>query len=311
MTAAMPRAIRRPPAAAVRMRGVALVLVMWTIALMAVLLGSFALIARTENLQSRHVFDAVTARYDAETGLERAVYELRNADPGQRWVADGRPYEFEFNGARVTVEITDESGKIDLNSADPTLLTSLFISVGVDLNRAEALADAIEDWRDPDDVPQKLGAEANEYRQAGLAYAPRNAPFQTVSEVQQVLGMDYELFRRIEPAVTIFATSAMPNPAFAPLEALRALPNMTDDYAEQIIALRQSTPPGDPSARPLALPDGTPIVANGGGLSYSVKSRAALPNGTSTVLEATIRLGGVGNSGRPYTVLRWRDGEAS
>jgi general secretion pathway protein K len=36
-----------------------------------------------------------------------------------------------------------------------------------------------------------------------------------------------------------------------------------------------------------------------------------LPNGVSTVLDASIRLGGVGTTGRPYTILRWRDGEAS
>lgn len=293
------------------MRGVALVLVLWAIALMAVLLGSFAIIARTENLESRHVFDTVTARYDAEVGLERAIFELRNADPAQRWVADGRPYEFDFDGARVSVELTDESGKIDLNTADPTMLTSLFISVGVDLNRAQALADAIQDWRDPDDVPHEQGAEANEYKAAGYSYVPRNAPFQTVSEVQQVFGMDYDLYQKIEPAVTIYSNNGTPNPAFAPFEALRALPDMTDDLARQIIELRQSVIPGQPGAQPLVLPNGTPIVANGGGLTYSVKSRAVLPNGVSTVLDASIRLGGVGVSGRPYTVLRWRDGEAS
>jgi general secretion pathway protein K len=111
--------------------------------------------------------------------------------------------------------------------------------------------------------------------------------------------------------VTIYSSSGTPNAAYAPLEALRALPNMTDDLAQQIIALRQSMIPGQPGAQPLVLPDGTPIVANGGGLTYSVKSRAVLPNGVSTVLDASVRLGGVGTSGRPYTVLRWRDGEAS
>ena len=294
-----------------RQRGVALVIVLWAVALMTVLLGSFALIARTENMESRHVFDTVTARYDAEAGLERAVYELRNVDPSQRWVADGRPYEFDFEGAHVSVELTDETGKIDLNTADPVMLTSLFVSVGVDLNRAQALADAIEDWRDPDDLPREQGAEANQYRAAGLNYVPRNAPFQTVSEVQQVYGMDYELYGKIEPAVTIYSSSGTPNPAYAPIEALRALPNMTEDLAQQIIALRQSTIPGQAPAQPLVLPDGTPIVANGGGVTYSVKSRAQLPNGVSTVLDASIRLGGIGTSGRPYTVLRWRDGETS
>jgi general secretion pathway protein K len=294
-----------------RTRGVALVLVMWVIALMAILLGSFALIARTENLESRHVFDATTARYDAEAGLERAVYELRNADPSQRWIADGRPYEFTFENAQVQVEITDESGKIDLNVADATMLTSLFMSVGVDQQTAESLSDCIQDWRDPDDVPLAQGAEAEQYKQVGLSYGPRNAPFQTVSEVQEVFGMTYELYQKIEPAVTIYSGTPTPNPAFAPLEALRALPGMTDDFAQQIIALRQQMLPGQPGAQPLTLPDGTPIVVNGGGLTYSVKSRAVLPNGVSTVLDASIRSGGVGASGRPYTVLRWRDGESS
>lgn len=301
----------RPERGRQRQQGVALVIVLWAVALMTVLLGSFALIARTENMESRHVFDTVTARYDAQAGLERAVYELRNVDPSQRWVADGRPYEFDFEGAHVRVELIDESGKIDLNTADPLMLTSLFVSVGVDLNRAQALADAIEDWRDQDDLPREQGAEANEYRAAGLKYVPRNAPFQTVSEVQQVFGMDYELYGKIEPAVTIYSGNGTPNPAYAPLEALRALPNMTDDYAQQIIALRQSTIPGQAPAQPLLLPDGSPIVANGGGVTYSVKSRAQLPNGVSTVLDASIRLGGIGTSGRPYTVLRWRDGETS
>ena len=43
-----------------RQRGAALILVIWVIAFMGVLLGSFSLIARTENLQSRHLFDATT-----------------------------------------------------------------------------------------------------------------------------------------------------------------------------------------------------------------------------------------------------------
>ena len=37
--------------------------------------------------------------------------------------------------------------------------------------------------------------------------------------------------------------------------------------------------------------------------------RATLPNGSSTRLDATIRLGGQGVGGRPFVVLRWRDGE--
>jgi general secretion pathway protein K len=295
-------------------RGAALILVMWVIALMGVLLGSFTLIARTENLQARHLFDATTARYAAEAGLERAVFELRTNDPAKRWVGDGRPYEFEFDGAHVRVELTDESGKIDINSADDQLLQALFESVGVDPVHAIELSDALQDFRDPDDIPRPQGAEAATYKSLGLPYAPRNQPFDTVSEVQQVLGMNYQLYSKIEPAITIYSGGQRPNPAYAPLEVLMALPGMTQELAQQLIAARQQIQPGQPGQAGqagLTLPDGTPIMANGGGTTYTIKSRATLANGASTVLDASIRLGGVAAAGRPYTVLRWRDDEAS
>ena len=291
--------------------GAALILVMWVIALMGVLLGSFTLIARTENLQSRHLFDATTARYAAQAGLERAVFELRGNDPAKRWVGDGRPYEFEFDVAHVRVELTDESGKIDINSADDQLLQALFESVGVDPQHATELSDAIQDFRDPDDIPRPQGAEAATYKSLGLAYGPRNQPFDTVSEVQQVLGMNYQLYSKIEPAITIYSGSQRPNPAYAPLEVLMALPGMTQELAQQLIAARQQIQPGQPGQAGLTLPDGTPIMANGGGTTYTIKSRATLATGASTVLDASIRLGGVAAAGRPYTVLRWRDDEAS
>src|SRR5580765_1064457 len=260
-----------------RQKGVALILVMWVIALMAVLLGSFALIARTENLESRHMFDTTSARYDAIAGVELALAQLRNPDPMQRWVADGRPYEFPYEGATVKVEITNESGKIDLNVADSVTLMALFQSIGLDLGAAEALSDAIQDWRDADQQVRPHGAEAPQYAAAGLDYGPTNLPFQTVTEVQQVLGMNYEIYKKIEPAITVYSGTRTPNAAFAPYEALMAITGMTQPLAQQIIATRQAMPPGTAGAiEGLTLPGGAAIVASGGGLTYSIKSKATL-----------------------------------
>ncbi|KAB2901838.1 MAG: general secretion pathway protein GspK [Dokdonella sp.] len=293
-------------------RGLAFVLVLWVVAMLTILLGSFSLIARTENLQARHMFDTTQARYAAEAGLNLAVYELRKADPMLRWVGDGRPYTFGFGEAEVEVRITDDSGKLNLNSADPATLTNLFVARGVAPDRAEALAAAIRDWVDGDDETSPNGAEEADYKAAGLAYGPANAPFTTVSELQQVLGMNYALFSQVEPALTLFSAQGTPNAQYAPLEALEALPDMTAECAQQIIAQRQAIQPGDPA------PMGEPLcgvsigaVAGGGGVTYSVQSRATLPNGASTTLDATVRMGGVNAAGRPFVILRWRDGENS
>lgn len=296
--------------APLRQHGVALILVMWITTLLAILLGSFALIARTENLEARHLFDTTRTRYAAEAGLNFAVFQLRLPDPMLRWVADGRPNEFEYEGFKITVAVTDDSGKIDLNTADVNILTAMFVGNGIDPTKAEQLAAAIIDWRDPDDIITPNGAESNEYKAAGYAYVAANKPFTTVSEVQQVIGMNYEIYRRIEPALTLYTGRGNPSAAYAPFEALMAIPGMTAAAANQIIQQRQQLAAGTPQTG-LALPDGTPIVADGGGLTYSIKSRAKLPNGASTLLDATIRMGGASNEGRPYVVLRWRDGETS
>ena len=303
---------RRDRVAPARARGVAFVLVLWVIAMLSILLGSFSLIARTENLQARHLFDTTQARYAAEAGLNLAVYELRKNDPLARWVGDGRPYTFAFGDAEIEVRITDDSGKIDINAADETMLTNLFSARGVELDKAQALAAAVLDWRDPDDMALPNGAELPEYKAAGLAYGPKNAPFDTVSELQQVLGMDYALYEQLESSLTIYSGRAAPNAGFASAETLAAMyPDASPEQLQELIRQRQAMAPGDPAAAGIMLPDGTPLVAGGGGLTYSVKSRATLPNGASTTLDATIRMGGINAAGRPYVILRWRDGEAS
>jgi general secretion pathway protein K len=292
-----------------RARGVALLLVLWAVVLLTILLGGFVLVARTESLQSRFLLDATRARYAAEAGMARAAYELRRADPLTRWVADGRSYPLEFDGAKLSVEVIDESGKIDLNASDEVLMLGVFLAVGIEEPKARALVDAIMDWRDPDDLVRTNGAEDREYEAAGLAYKPANIGFATIGEVQQVLGMDYELFAKLEPYVTVYSRNPRPNPSFAAPLVLQAMSGMDAQLAQDLVARRWQLDPQQLAATPLLMPDGTPLVAAGGGVTYTVRAKATLPNGTWTLLDATIRLGGA-PGGRAYSILRWREGSA-
>ena len=295
-----------------RQKGIALVLVLWVSVLITVLLASFSLSARVEALQGRNLLDSTRARYAAAAGLHRAAYELRGNNPDTRWVADGRVYPIEFEGAEIEVEIYDETGKVDLNVAEPMLLAALFELGGAEKNDAEALAAAVVDWRDPDDLVGVNGAEAGEYKGAGLPYKPRNAPFETVSELQQVLGMSFELYRELEPLLTIYSGRAQPNPAFAAPEVLQLIPGMTPDSVQLFVQQREQAPtgPGGQAQMTLTLPDGTPVVAQGGGLTYTIRSRAKLPGGATSSLEATVRLGASMVARRPFRIVRWRDGES-
>ncbi|MDN5923917.1 MAG: general secretion pathway protein GspK [Xanthomonadales bacterium] len=292
-------------------RGIAFIIVLWVIALVAILMGSFAVVARTENLQARHLLDSVRGRYAAEAGVNLAAYAMRRSDPLTRWVPDGRPYKLQLGDADVVIKVLDDSGKIDINRADPAVLTRLFESVGVERDQAQSLAARISDWRDPDDNTQINGAEEPDYDSAGLSYGPTNQPFSTVGEVQQVMGINYDLFRKLQPALTVDSGSGSPNPMYAPQQAMMALPGMTSDLAQQLIHMRQQLPPGQGGGLSgLTLPDGTPLVASGGGVTYSVQSTSTLPNGATTTLHVTIRLGGnSAASARPFVILSWREGD--
>lgn len=288
-------------------RGAAFLIVMWLLALLAIILGAFALLARSERLQARHLYDTTQARYAAEAGVHRAVFSLAIPDPMQRWVPDGRPYRFEFGNAEIEVEITDETGKIDLNAADAIVLGRFFEGFDVPMDEANALAAAIIDWRDPDDLESLNGAEADAYEAEGLDYGPRNAPFEMIGELQQVLGMNYALYERVAPYLTLYSGLAMPNPAFAAAQVLQALPGMDPVLAEQALQARFGYDPllgGDPAL----LADGTPLVVTAGSGTYSIRSRARLKNGAWTELDTAVRLGGVPVSGLAFSVLRWQDG---
>ncbi len=287
-----------------KQKGIALVLVLWVALLMTVIAGGFALSARTESVQSRILFNQLQAEFLAEAGLNRAVFELRNPDPETRWIADGRPYEFTLNEAKISVQITDESGKIDLNLANEELLVGLFASVGVDFDEALALSDKIQDWRDPDEEVRLAGAEDADYFAAGYAHGAKDAPFDTVPELLQVMGMTYDLYQKIEPAITVYSGRGNLNLAFAPKEALMALDGINAQMAEDYINQRHEI--FDMGSSLPVLIEGQTGSLRSGSTTFSIVVKATLPNKQWAELDSTIRLGG-NVRGRPFQIIRWRD----
>lgn len=288
----MKRGPQRSPAG---QRGVALLLVLWACTLLAILLGGYAALARTEGLQARYQFAQTQAHYAAEAGLMRAVYGLQSPQAGQRWVGDGRLYTFRYDGATVSVRAIDEGGKVDLNAASPEVLQGLFQAAGLPPAQAQALADHVLDWRNPVGLEEEAASQRAAYLADGRDYGPRHGPFASVEELQMVLGMTPTLYRLVAPAVTIWAGSASPDPNTAPPLALAAIPGMTPEQQRMIEAARQRNA-------------NDPRLVLGNGTTHSIRSEATLADGTRAILRATVRL--QTGQAQPYMVLRWQEGEA-
>ena len=274
-------------------RGAALVIVMWLVALLTALVGAYAATSRIEYMQGRGLHGAVIAESAARAGLEYALVRLQAGQPEFAWVPDGRPHRWTFGGAEVEVRIVDESGKIDLNAADAGLLASLFRVVGAEEGVADAVAGAIVDWRDSDEFTQPMGgAEDPDYASAGLPYGAKDAPFESVAEVEQVLGMERALYEAVARHLTVFSGLPQPDQRFASGEVLQAL------GADPALVLAQREDPDAP------VPD---LVGAGSG-TYSIDSRARLADGRQAVLRAVVRAGGGGLPGSAYVPLAWEEG---
>jgi general secretion pathway protein K len=288
-----------------RQKGIALVLVLWILLLVTISTGAYTLMARMDQLEAHTVISSTRARMAAESGINLAVLSLRDPDELTRLVPDGRPYTFQVQDVLVEIQVTDERGKVDINVADEATLLQLFQGHGLGEADAAYLAAAVLDWVDVDEIERASGAELPAYASAGLDVGPGNRPFLMIEEVLQVLGMPWDLYKKMEPGLSVFAESGEPDPAYAPLEALLALPDMTEEEALNFIEERQSQ--DSTTGVGTALPNGQVAIAQGRGLTYSVLAKATLPNGIWDQVEATIRLGG-STTGLPYKVLRWREG---
>jgi general secretion pathway protein K len=284
-------------------RGAALLLVMWLIALLAALVGGFAMAARIEHLQGQVLARGLVAQQAARAGVEYALVRLADPEPRRRWQPDGRDYRWRFGSAQVLVRVIDEGGKIDLNSAQPPLLSGLFRALGLERQQAERLAGAVVDWRDPDILTQPSGGgEDRDYEAAGLPYGAKDAPFDTQAELQQVLGMTPQLYALAAPHLTVFSGRESPDPAFASAQVLTAM----GLDAQAIVAQRQRWDPAS----------GQPPPQIGGGVSligatsdtYSIWSRARLGDGRQSLLRVVVRSGGTGLPGMAYLPLQWEEG---
>lgn len=122
---------------------------------------------------------------------------------------DGSPVSCTAGRFVASISVASTSGFVDLNSASRDTLERLFASAGA--VNAPALAAAVTDFRDIDSDRSIDGAEAEEYAAAGLTHGPKNAPFTTVGELDQVLGMTPQIFARVRPYVTTRSGLATPD----------------------------------------------------------------------------------------------------
>lgn len=323
-----------------RSGGFALVLVLWVLSLLTIMAGSFALTMRREAAIVTGSSTNAQAMAIAESGLAIAEFMLLNPDQRQRWRTDSNIYQIDYADTKIRVRLLAETGKIDLNSADPTLLQKLMAYAPVEEALQTKLANAIVDWRDEDDLVRLEGAEKEEYKEAGLSYQPRNKPFQSIEELQMVLGMNEQVYKWLENLVTVHSGQPAVDLTQAAKEVLQVLPGMDAGLIDGYIAARRESAINGlpaPAFGAVSNQDMTPgqkrVAANDGsrqGTGAAIENASEIPvnNGTEqkgviTVITETLLDDGTkvlikalikksDNTGSsPFQVLKWQRSNAA
>jgi general secretion pathway protein K len=188
--------------------GIALIAVLWTLIMLSIIAAALSLETRSSARVARNTADNAAARAAADAGIQRVILDLVTVPDAKKFRTDGTIYKWRFANSTVHMSVQDEASKVDLNKAPEAALAALFASVGVDPGTAQSLADAIADFRDPDNLVRPHGAEEADYRAVGLAWGPKNAPFEAVEELQQVLGVTAAIYKRVAPDLTIYSAGA-------------------------------------------------------------------------------------------------------
>jgi general secretion pathway protein K len=295
----------------------ALVLVLWVISLLTVMAGSFALSMRRETAITIGIKNNALALAVAESGLAIAELMLLNPEQNQRWRADGSIYEIIGDDAKVRVRLLSEAGKVDINEADQVLLEALMANTPSDAEQKAKLVGAIIDWRDADDLIHSDGAEKNEYKQAGLSYQPSNKPFQTLEELQLVLGMNEAIFLQLEPLITVYSGQATVSVQQAAKEVLQFIPgldtSLIDSYmtARMESAINNLAMPSFPASTEVASIVEQPVVFGQANI-LTLVSEAQLADGASAIISVLIKQAdplAVQNTTvlqSPFQVLKWQ-----
>jgi general secretion pathway protein K len=204
----------------------------------------------------------------------------------------------------VTAVAYDESARIDLNSASEALLKGLLQNVGgLDAETAQRTLDAIIDWRDADELKHPNGAEAPDYQAAGSKYVPTNSPFESVGELQRVLGVTPELMARVAGTLTVYSRQQGINPVTAPRTVLLALPGVTGEQVDTYIAARDEAIKNRLAVPPFPQAQG---FATGASPVWRIHVLARTPDGVTFARDAVLRP--VVDPRRPLITLLWQEG---
>lgn len=203
-----------------RDRGFALLIVLWTLVLLALMVMQFTRTGRTDVRVAANLRASAVLQAAADGAVHEAILRLLQ----RAWLPDGRVHDVRVEGVVVEVRVRNQDWKVNPNTVPAPVMRALLVSVGVDAGKAIVLSRAMVDWRSAGSRSASGGPKLALYRLAGLPYGPANQPFDSLDEIGLVPGMTPVLLARLRPLLSVYQEGDAP-------EQGGPLPHPPDDGA--------------------------------------------------------------------------------
>ncbi len=198
-----------------KQQGIAIIVVMVSIFILAALAGEFASRMKVETRLAMNSNNDSEMEWLARSGIEWARYAV-----GEQLTVPNEPYDSldqvwaggqggtndQLTGVTLTgiqqgngtysVKITDTERKFNINMAlnnEPVLQQALTI-IGVDASQISTIIGSIEDWLDRDDDTHTSGAETEYYKSLSPPYVAKNGPIDDISELLLIKGVTPDVY---------------------------------------------------------------------------------------------------------------------
>ena len=263
-----------------REAGVALIVVLWIVAIGTMLVAAFNATVRSGIAFVSSEVQLSRADWLLDAGLEIAATRL--IDNAGRWLPDGKTKAVPFGGTTLKIRIDNPNGLIDLNKTPDDVLLEFFSAFADNPGAAKQIVAGIAAASNPETRGGALQSETE--APSGDADV---MPFVDIGQLRDIPGMTMPLFRRIQPFVTVYSIDGAISAEASPPDLLAVL-KRANGAASTSTRSAGSSGSDDDDAKL--------------GPAYIVSVQAPAPNGRYTSGKTYVIAVGL-DENRPYRLL--------
>jgi general secretion pathway protein K len=204
-------------------RGVILLIVLWTVAMMAVIMTALGANVRTTAGLAGSETRRLRTEIALEGGIDVAAAAIISSGDQLRSLSDGHATQIALGpGDVVEMKIRDAAGLIDINRADEALLGSLIAHVTGSADTGKTVAQQI-----------------SQARTDAVGNADSNPPaFVTLTQLYSIKGIDPDILKKLLPFLGLYSKEGLVNIPAAPDDVIASIPGITPLQIETIANAR-------------------------------------------------------------------------